>query len=132
MHNDINGYINYRLDLWADWYQRCKDNSLGYPSSNILARVKEMGGHYIKSTGPKPLPSNIEAEEIESLVREMHQQDTKMALALRRYYHTDNDLIGTTIKDFKMSHTQLLVHVNRARAWLAGRLSAKNKRERIN
>lgn len=124
MRKNINDYVNYRLDIWADWYHRCRDNGLGYPSTNILARVKEMGGYYIKATGPKPLPSNLEAEEIEELVREMHQQDPKMALALRRHYQADSDILGHSLKDFKMSYTQLMVHVNRARAWLAGRLTA--------
>lgn len=127
MEKNINDYVNYRLELWADWYHRCKDNGLGYPSTNILARLKEMGGYYIKATGPKPLPSSFEAEEIEQLIREMHQQDAKMALALRRYYHTDGDVMGHTIKNFNMSYTQLGVHVNRARAWLAGRLTARGK-----
>lgn len=123
MYKNINDYVNYRLDVWADWYHRSKDNHLGYSNTNILERLREMGGYYIKATGQKPLPSNFEAEEIEQLVREMHQQDPKMALALRRYYQTDSDLIGHTLKAFKMSYTQQMVHVNRARAWLAGRLT---------
>lgn len=124
MPNDILQYIERRLEEWADWYSRGNNYGLGYPSCSILYRLMKEG-HIIRSSGPKPLPTNEAAEEIESLIKIMAQQNQTMALALRCQYFTQGSL-RQKAKQLNMSHTQFKHYVDMAHQWLAGRLSFLN------
>lgn len=83
-----------------------------------------MEGNAQHSSGPKPLPCNEAAEEIEDLVKQMAEQNLTMADALRCQYFVTGTL-RTRAARLKISHSHFKYYVDMAHQWLAGRLSGK-------
>jgi len=79
-------HMEHRLTVWADWYTRGLGSGLGYPSKNILKKLQETGGVWIKGTGRPPVLSHPQAEEIEKLVGRLAQEYRSLADSLREYY----------------------------------------------
>lgn len=125
MNENFIQYVHERLEQWAEWYSNDNSYGLGY-SNRSIEYVLMQEGAYIKSTAPKQLPSNIEAEEIEALVIEIDKQNKKMALALRIQYFGRRKSKDRS-ETLGISATQFRVYVDMARQWLAGRLSSSNK-----
>jgi len=119
-------YIEKRLYDWADWYSRDHCYGLGYPPYSMEYILMTKG---IRSSSGKSsfLPCNEEAEEIEYLVKEMSQYSYNMALALRCHYFMNGGL-RIKAKRINISHMQYKGYVDMAHQWLAGRLSASNKK----
>ena len=117
-------YVEYRLQEWARWFSSGRFCGLGFPSRSIEYRL--MTEAVIeKCRGKRPLSCNEEAEEMEKFVKEMSEQNQKMALALRCYYFHGGGL-RKKAKLLKISHTQLKYYVDMGIQWLMGRLSVKN------
>ena len=127
MKTEIEKYIKDRLEEWADWYGRGRDNYLGYPSKCTLARLIDGELLMNNNAGPKNMPTNERAEEIEKLVKEMAEQNYTMATVLRCQYFLHGSLRSKAKylnKYLKISHTQFKYYVDMSEQWLAGRLSA--------
>lgn len=120
-------YLEDRLEQWADWYVRGNFYGIGYPSCALEYRLLHEG-HIQRNPGPRPMPTNDSAEEIEDLVKQMGEYNQIMAKALRCQYFMSGTL-RTRAVHLKMSHTQFKHCVDMAKQWLAGRLSM-NKRLR--
>jgi hypothetical protein len=117
-------YVEERLQQWAEWYSRGNLYGLGYPPYTLEYRLMTEG-IVVRSTGPRPIPSHEEAEEMENLVKEMSHQNHKMALALRCQYFSSGAL-RIKAKKLHISHNQFKYYVDLGHQWLAGRLSAKH------
>ncbi len=122
---DFMGYVERRLDHWADWFKSSNHYGLGFHSEKIEYILMTVG-MMIKSTDVKPLPSDEEAEEIELLVREMACHNSKMADALRIHYF-DRKKSRDRANAIQMASTPFKNYVKMAKQWLAGRLSAYQK-----
>lgn len=118
-------YVDERLQQWAEWYSRDNLFGLGYPSCSIEYRLMTEGV-IVKTTGPKSLPSNEEAEEIELLVNEIAKQNERIALALRCQYF-GHRRSRERAKSLGVSYAQFRIYVDLGRQWLAGRLSAPRR-----
>ena len=79
-------YIEKRLHEWAEWFNRKENLIKGYATTSIEYRMMTEGFIPNENFGPKPLPSNESAEEIESHIKEMSNQHQAMAEVLRVYY----------------------------------------------
>ena len=127
MRESFEKYLEDRLEQWADWYLRGNFYGIGYPSCALEYRLLREG-HIQRNPGPRPLPSNEAAEEIEDLVIQMAEYNLIMAEALRCQYFLEGTL-RTRAAYLKMSHTHFKHCVDMAHQWLAGRLSSeKHKR----
>jgi hypothetical protein len=117
-------YVERRLAEWADWYSRGNLFGLGYPPCSIEYRLMREGIVRTSPSGQRPLPVNEQAEEIERLVHVLSCQRPTLAEALREYYFRGGSLRAHA-KAQGTSHTQLQRHVQQARYWLAGWLTAR-------
>jgi hypothetical protein len=118
-------YVEKRLQDWADWASRRDGHNIGYRKYNILYRIMKEGHQLINSTGEYYPPYYQAAEEIESLVKDLAEHNRKHATALREQY-LSRGLQRSKAKKLGISESQFKVHVDLARAWLRGRLSAKS------
>ena len=121
--DDFMEYVEKRLDQWVRWFSHGNSYGIGYSSHSIEYTLMTVG-ILVKSTAPKPLPCDEDAEEIEALVVEMAKQNNKMAAALRIHYF-DKKKSRARSDEIEVSATQFKLYVNMARQWLAGRLSAR-------
>ncbi len=119
-------YLEERLYQWAEWYLRGNSYGLDYPKCSIIYRILTEGCIQ-RSTGPKPLPTNEAAEEIEDLVKQMAEYNPTMAKALRcQYFQTGT--LRSKATHLSMSHSHFKHCVEMGHQWLAGRLSAKKRK----
>src|SRR4051812_3042610 len=124
-------YVEYRLERWADWNRRKNDNGLGYAKESTIYRMmhigclsKENNSNY--SDHPAfTMPAEI--EETETLIKQMWEANHKIADALRKFYLGNERTVGQKAKALGVSVSQFRVHVDMAKCWLAGRLSARFK-----
>ncbi len=125
INKKFTAYIEYRLQEWANWFDKGNFYGIGFSTSTIEYRLMTEG---IVSNQPgyKTLHCNDEAEEIENLISEMHKQNFKMSLALRHHYFGYNKSHDRR-SALPFSRTQLQTYLGMGRQWLAGRLSAKVK-----
>jgi hypothetical protein len=115
-------YIEQRLDEWAEWFTLYYENELGYPSQSLTYRLMTEG-YISKSTTPNAVFVNEDAEEIESLVSEMAKQNHIMALSLHIHYLVHGS-VRAKAKKFSIARNKLMIYVEMAKQWLAGRLSS--------
>lgn len=126
MKKNIHTYIDYRLELWADWCVRILDFGLGYPRQSLESKAMQYGGVVISGNMPKTLPTNADAEEIETLICDLAKQNLKLANALRVYY-LEPGPIKSKAKKLSISYSQFKVFVDMGKQWITGRLTGKYK-----
>jgi hypothetical protein len=114
-------YVEERLDQWAKWFSHGNSYGLSFSPCSIEYRLMTVG-IINKNPGPKPLPYNEEAEEIEMLVNEMSKQNKMMADVLRYNYFTQG-AVRSKAKQLDIPRLNFERNVEMARQWLAGRLS---------
>jgi hypothetical protein len=124
MNSESIQYVEDRLNEWAAWVSHGNWYGLGYSPCSVLYRLMTEG-ILTKTTAPKMLPCNENAEEIEALIYEMWKQDQALAEALRINYLTQGSL-RYKAKKFSINRDRLAYHLDMARQWLAGRLSASD------
>lgn len=128
MDEEMQIYIDKRLDHWAEWVLKGNWGNRGYPSKNVLYEWIKMGCVISKAKGRQPLPCDEEAEEVERCVIEMAKQRPKIALALRTEYL----IRGTMKQKSKCIHSSLAqfkVDLQMAKQWLAGWFSARSLKQ---
>jgi hypothetical protein len=116
-------YVERRLDEWANWYSRGNGYGLGYPPCSVEYRLMHEGIVRTSPPGQRPIPVHASAEEIEHLVQMLSRQRPPLADALRDYYFRGGSL-REHARASGTSHTKLQRHVQQARHWLAGWLTA--------
>jgi antitermination protein Q len=115
-------YVERRLEEWGHWYSRGNLHGLGYPPCSIEYRLMHEGIVRTQPAGHRAMPVNERAEEVEKLVQEMSLQNSSMALALRDYYFNYYSL-RKQARAGGISHTQLKHLLDMAKQWVVGRLS---------
>jgi hypothetical protein len=121
--------VEDRLHWWAEWYSRGNLCGLGYPPCSLEYRMM-CEGTIVRSTGPRQLAINQDAEEIESLICEMSQYHSIMAKVLRSYYFSQGGLREKS-KKMNLSHSHYKHYVDLAHQWMIGRLSSDKKQKKI-
>ena len=121
--DDFMNYVQQRLEHWAQWFTRGNYYGLGYKLIKLIEYVLMTVGIIVKSTLPKPLPCDEEAEEIEALIKTMCKQNEYLANTLRHYYLTNGSLREKAAR-LNISHVHFKYCVDMAHQWLAGRLSS--------
>lgn len=116
--------LEQRLSLWADWLTRGVGAGLGYPPKNWIVTLTENGGHSQKRGHPPILGSHRQAEEIEAWVMILAQEYRCLADSLREYYCGEG-MMSQKAKRLNLSYRQFKHCVDKAKMWLAGRLSHK-------
>jgi hypothetical protein len=124
MSKDIEQYIKQRLADWAEWCTKDCDLGLNYPSKSVEQRWREGGGQIIRGTGGKPIPINVEAEEIETCVKQYSQRHLLEANVLRRHYLLPHIQYRAKAKHLGISASKYLILLAKATSWIEGRLSA--------
>lgn len=117
--------LEERLYQWADWYSRGNFFGLGYPTTSVEYRIMTEG-ILARTNGPKSLPSNESAEQIEELVKQMAKQSERMAQALRCHYFMPGSLRNKAAY-LQISHSHFKYYVDLAHQWLAGNLNARKQ-----
>jgi hypothetical protein len=121
MANDMDCYVEHRLQEWANWYARNQDCGLGYPRRSIEGRLLDEGGFLTKSKGYRRELTHPGAEEIEKLIGEMSAYNRDLAKAIREEYIKNNTQAGKA-KSLSISLSQFKLYLKMAKAWLSGRL----------
>src|SRR5690242_7072537 len=101
-----------------------KDNpGVDFKGKSLIYRMMHEAYVALKDSSPSPLPSNLLAEEIESIICEMfHESLTfqRCAIALREEYLSKKKYQSDRAMAVGMSLTQFKMHVDRARVYIAG------------
>jgi len=120
MIKNFDDYLEMRLTQWAEWFGR--DNQyLSYNSCSIEYRLMTEG-ILVRSTAPKNIPCNEDAEEIENFVKEMARYNNEMAAALRLRYF-EKGMVKKRHATLNVSYPQFRFYISMAKQWLIGRLS---------
>ena len=114
-------YVEYRLQAWANWYTHGCGFGLGYPAKNLMLKLQEMGVLCTQTIGPRPLPLNTDAEEVEKLVAELAQRYRSLANSLREYYLGEGTMMQKA-KRLEMSYAQFKICVDKGKVWLDAKL----------
>lgn len=123
--DNMQGYVEQRLDVWARWYAKGNHYGLGYPSCSLEYRFMREG--IVRGeVGPRWLPVNAPAEEMERLIQSLARQKPEEAQCLRDYY-LQYGSYRQHAKASGLSATYLQYQVEKARHWLAGWLTAKGE-----
>lgn len=126
-HSSFLNYVRERLQQWADWYIRGNDFGLGYPKCSIEYRMRTEG-RLQKRRGPKPLPVNEAAEEIEAFIKEMAEHHNRLMAEALRCQYLVTGTYRTRAKRLNVSYSGFKSLVDMGEQWLAGRLSIKKRR----
>jgi hypothetical protein len=119
----MDDYIEQRLIEWAEWFGQNTHDVLGYPRNSSINMFLQ--GSIVKKNKRKaaiPLPSHIEAEEMETYINEMHKQNVIMASAIRLHY-LDHLSMRKNAKKLGLSHTYFKLYIQMGKQWLAGKLT---------
>jgi hypothetical protein len=119
--SNITSYLNNRLNHWAKWFVYHGDFGLGFPHKSREGQLIDGGGISIRSTSHY-IPSNSMAEETENLVKELANQNARLAEALREYYFGAGNMVYKA-QHIGVSASHFKVYVDMAKYWLIGRLS---------
>ncbi len=129
---NIEQYVESRLKRWAKWFSSKDNHGLNYQSKSLIYRMAHEAYVSIKNNTSSPLPVNILAEEIESIINEMFHENLtfqRCAIALREEYLNKKKYQRERATAVGMSVTQFKMHVDKARVYIAGVLK---ERYRIN
>lgn len=119
----IEEYVQSRLKRWARWFTSKDDPKLDYNEKSLIYRMIHEAYVSLKDNSSRQLPSNLLAEEIESIIHEMfHESLTfqRCAIALREEYLSKKKYQSDRAMAVGMSVTQFKMHVDRARVYIAG------------
>jgi hypothetical protein len=120
-------YVKSRLSEWGEWFSKGIYIDIGFPSKNILARMRDEGGQLIKATGQKPLPTNTKAEEMEACLMLLNNdQPIPAHVVMITYLYPEAPLLVAE-KKFGYRKSNYYKQFNIAFAWIKGYLIAKMK-----
>jgi len=120
-------YVKNRLSEWGEWFSRGIYIDIGFPSKNILARMRDQGGQLIRATGQKPLPTNTRAEEMESLIMMLNADRPIPAHVLMITYLYPEAPLLIAEKRFGYKKSNYHKQLGIAFAWIKGYLIAQMK-----
>ncbi|SDX52404.1 hypothetical protein [Lysobacter enzymogenes] len=121
--------LESRLRNWAEEYGGSKYANVGWPGQNMIQTLVEHKGFVPDSRGFIPVPIRSQADEVETVVREMEQGDyMRQAKVLRcDYFHPgmaiDARLYAMRRIGLGISRTAYYDLLAQAKAMVAGALS---------
>ena len=116
--------VDEMLDEWAIWSRTGVNPGIGFPRMSSIAWLIENGGIVARTTGPKYLPENKEAEEMNTWISQLNQEKPIEAQALIAYY-LSGMIKETLAKKLKITPRMLNMRIRIAKIWLEGRFSSK-------
>src|SRR5947209_3669897 len=122
MQNEMEYYIETRLQEWANWYIRGSDGGLGYPRRSIEGKLIDNGGCIIRNYQSYRMDINPSAEETEKLLAEMSQYNKSLSKAVK-YEYMETGTQSFKASKLGVSLAQFKLNLKIAKAWLVGRLS---------
>lgn len=127
----IDEYLEKRLQEWAEWFLQ-KTIGTGSLPKETIEYILMTYGFFTRNPGPKSVPINESAEEIEALIREMakNKKYQKDAEVIRVNYLIQSDNIIKKSRIIGMSPSQFKMRLWMAKRWLAGWLSASRKKSK--
>ncbi len=118
-------YVEARLSEWGEWFSKDVHINIGFPSKNILARMREEGGQLISAAGPKPLMTHTKAEEMEAILMSLNAHQPVLAHVLMiTYLYPESPLLVAEQK-FGYKKSNYYKQFNIGFAWVKGYLIAK-------
>jgi len=118
-------YIEDRLREWGEWFSRDITNSIGFSRRNILARLRDEGGQIVSATGQKPLPTNAQAEEMESILITLNKNQPALTYILMIKYLYPDKCIWMVREELGCNKSHYYTQVNLAFEWIKGYLIAR-------
>lgn len=114
--------LKTRLEEWARWVT--KDYStIGYPPFSVEWRLYIMGGFMSSSNGPKYPAANLNAEEIESLLKQMSKEKPACARVIRTKYLANSlATTGRLARRLGMPPRTFERHLSNGEEWLMSKL----------
>ena len=123
-------YLEHRLKIWADWQSKKEGDAHGYSTESLTYKIMTVGA-LSKASGPRCLPSNPEAEEVEGWLKDLSKIYPSQAQALREKYLYTNPYLSEGKRDERvarkldMSASLFRYRVNNAKMYLLGCLEVK-------
>jgi hypothetical protein len=125
--NVVEKYVEQRLLEWAEWVAKGCGSGIGFSSKNLLAKIAELGGLWIRGTGRHYFPNHPAAEEIEFLVQQLAEQQPGRAKVLRICYLYP-EVPEEKAKQSGYSPSQYYFQLKLAHEWFVGYFSAQKHR----
>ncbi len=129
MNPGVLRYVDHRLEEWANWYSQDDLPRLGHSPVTIEYKLMTTGQAPKATPGPKPVPVNPAAEEIEAIIRIMAVQDkegARYAEALReRYLRRKRNTLRESAKKMAVTKRAFEHYVKAAYLWLASWFTAQ-------
>jgi hypothetical protein len=128
-------YLEERLETWARWAAKGV-SAIGYPPTSPEYRILREGVSSV-SNGHKTMPSNPEAEEIDSLVSELRDYFLEKAEIIKSYYlHQSatskmNDLIAKHNLPYREFYRELKIAKDMLRLLMSLKYKEQNKLKTI-
>lgn len=119
-------YVKQRLQQWAAWYDFGNSHQIGYATCSREYRLMTVG-LIVKQTGPKPLPCNKEAEEIEALIQELAKHTPDIAVALRCHYFS-TPAFRRKSQTIQFAPSKMEQYIAMGHQWLSWQLGATRKK----
>jgi hypothetical protein len=118
-------YIINRLEEWGIWFSD-RDYELGYGRKNILAKIQEQCGDYIRGSENQFYRRNEEAEKIEEIVIQLYGYRPQLAevLRIRYFYPLNYEWIATRAG---YTRTRYYAILKLAHEWISGYFSGAQK-----
>lgn len=116
-HDD---YIDYRLMMWAFWYETLY-KGLDLPSRSVEGRLMDDGGILPSGTRQaREMPENPEAEEVDRFINQLEKSHSVLGKVIRKYYTSNN--VSEEAKALGMSRRKFYYDLKTAKAWLAAKI----------
>jgi ECF sigma factor len=118
--------VELMLEEWASWSASDILNGLGYSRFSNIGWLVETGGLIIHTTGPRRVPDNFIAEEMDSWLVELKSVKPLEADAIIAYY-LSGYFKERVARKFQISVRMLEVRIKFAKTWLEGRYAGRKE-----
>jgi ECF sigma factor len=119
--------VELMLEEWARWSSIDLLNGLGYSRFSNIGWLVETGGLIIHTNGPRRVPDNSIAEEMDKWLVELKRYKPLEAEAIICYY-LSGFIKERIARKFKVSVRMLEVRIKTAKTWLEGRYSGQREK----
>ena len=120
--NQLDDYLEYRLQEWGEWLNTGNFLNIGYQRQSSIAMFIDGKSINQSNTFCKSVDINQSAEEMEKFVVEMAKYKPSMAEALR-FHYLQHLSFRESAKRLNISYTQYNLYLQMAKAWLHSRIA---------
>lgn len=118
-----------RLMQWGNWCYQITTMGLGYSHKSLIAKLQEEGSVVISATAKMLVPSNEQAEEMNTLIEQLAEQKPKgagkpqWAKIIRIHYTMQDKDIAERIQSTFLAKATYYRYLQDAQEWLSQYLS---------